>query len=151
MVTIPFTLTSEMLEALGRQGESSSTKTRVLFVEDEMYGPMEFPKSFILGRGQVLKLAAYGKVQVIAATIDTLHCTKEIDEELYNGHKRNPPTSDIDFTNEPIAGGIGADIARSLRFPSCSMGKEGVHGQRTEIKYPSPTDARTGETSARFL
>ena len=152
MVTVPFTLTSEMLEALGRQGESSSTKTRVLFVEDEMYGPMEFPKSFILGRGQMLKLAAYGKLQVTAATIDTLHCTKEINEELYDEYRRNPPTSDIDFTNDPIAGGIGANITRSLKFPSCSMGEGGAsNGRRKEFRCPNPTDARSGETPARFL
>ena len=84
MPRLPLDMDKDLLRSLSHQGESSSTKTRVLFVDEEMYGPMEFPKSFILGRGQVIKLAAYGKLQVQTATIDTLHCTKEIHEELYD-------------------------------------------------------------------
>jgi len=152
MVKVPLRLGQDLIRAMSQQGESSSTKTRVLFVDDEMYGPLEFPKSFILGCGQVLKLAAYGKVQVTYATIDILHCTKEINEDLYNGYKRNPPTSDIDFTNDPNARGIGANIARSFEFPSCSVGKEGAsNGRSKELRCPNPTDARVDKTPARFL
>ena len=92
MVKVPISVGKELMQAMAMQGDTSSTKTRVLFVDEELYGPMEFPKSFILGRGQVLKLAAYGKVQVTAATVDTLHCTKEINEELYNEYKQTHNT-----------------------------------------------------------
>ena len=152
MVKVPLNTGKDLLQALSKQGESSSTKTRVLFVEDEMYGPMEFPKSFILGRGQVLKLAAYGKVQVQAVTIDTLHCTKEIHEELYDEYRRNPPTSDIDFTNDPATGGISADISRSIELHGVAMGEK-VTGRTParEVKPPHPTDSGSRETPMRFL
>ena len=149
MVKIPISLGSQVAEAASMRGETLATKTRVLFVDEEMYGPMEFPKSFILGRGQVLKLAAYGKVQVISATIDTLHCMKEINEELFNEYKRNPPPSDIDFTNDPASGGISPDIARSLSIPTCGAGK--ASPTRRQYKPPHPGDVRRDETPTRFL
>lgn len=153
MVKVPISVGKELMQAMSMEGNTSSTKTRVLFVDEEMYGPMEFPKSFILGRGQVLKLAAYGKVQVTAATVDTLHCTKEINEDFYNEHKRNPPTSDIDFTNDPITGGISADIARSLSIPINRVGEAARSpiANRKSYEPPNPGDARGDETPAKFL
>ena len=152
MVKVPVDMSDNLLRALSHQGEAFSTKTRVLFVDEEMYGPMEFPKSFILGRGQVLKLAAYGKVQVQSATIDTLHCTKEIHEELYDEYRRNPPASDIDFTNDPLAGGISADISRSIELPASTMGEKVKSRRPTkEVKPPHPADSGSRETPVRFL
>lgn len=153
MVKIPMSFGKDLMQAMSMQGSTSATKTRVLFVDDEMYGPMEFPKSFILGRGQLLKLAGYGEVQVTAATIDTLHCKKEINEELYNEYKRNPPTLDVDFTDDPIAGGISPSIARALSIPT--RGVEGARNsskpKRKSVSPPNPADGGGNGTSTRFL
>ncbi len=92
MVKIPFNLSSELVKAMAAQGETNSSKTRVLFVDDELFGPLELPKSFFLGKGQILKLAAYGRVQESMATFNSVYCTKEINEELYNEY-RKPTTS----------------------------------------------------------
>jgi hypothetical protein len=153
MVKVPMPVGQDLMRMLSQQGGTPATKTRVLFVDEEMYGPMEFPKSFILGKGQVLKLAAYGKVQVSAATIDTLHCTKEIDEELYDEYKRDPPTSDVDFTDDPVAGGIGPDIARSLEIPIEALGRMSspTAPQRPDTECPKPASARGDTVATKFL
>ena len=152
MVKVPLPLRQDVMRMLAQQGGTSATKTRVLFVDEEMYGPVEFPKSFILGKGQVLKLAAYGRVQVSATTIDTLHCTKEIDEELYDEYKQDPPTTDVDFTNDPLAGGISPDISRSLEIPISALGgKPESEQQRLETKCPNPAGARSDHISTKFL
>ena len=150
MVKIPMPVGQDLMRMLAQQGGTPASKTRVLFVDEEMYGPMEFPKSFILGKGQILKLAAYGRVQVSAATIDTLHCTKEIDEELYDEYKQDPPTTDIDFTNDPLAGGISPDISRSLEIPINALGGKS-ESERPEIKCPNPAGARDDRISSKFL
>lgn len=153
MVKIPIQMGGELLRALAGQGETGSTKTRVLFLDEEMYGPMEFPKTFIFGVGQVLRLAAFGKVQVQAATMDTVHCTKEIKEELYDEYKRNPPTSDVDFSNDPAAGGIGADIARSIELPSCGLGGKTISQPSKQPDRPCPVPGGDQErkTLSKFL
>jgi len=151
MVKVPLSVGKELMQAMSMQGDTSTTKTRVLFVDEEMYGPMEFPKSFILGRGQVLKLAAYGKVQVTAATVDTLHCTKEINEELYNEYKQTPPTHDVDFTNDPVTGGISTDIARSLSIPTNRVGSCSSGANRKSYEPPNPGNAGGDETPTKFL
>lgn len=153
MVKVPVPLGEDLMRMMAQQGKTSATKTRVLFVDEEMYGPVEFPRSFILAKGQVLKLAAYGKVQVSAATIDTLHCTKEIDEELYDEYKRDPPTADIDFTNDPAAGGIGPDIARSLEIPIEALGGMSAteSPQQPDAKCPNPSSTGGDDVSTKFL
>jgi len=150
MVKVQMPDGQDLIRMLSQQGGTSATKTRVLFVDEEMYGPVEFPKSFILGKGQVLKLAAYGRVQVSATTIDTLHCTKEIDEELYGEYKQDPPTTDIDFTDDPLAGGIDPDIARSLEIPISALGRKS-EPERPETKCPNPAGARDDRISSKFL
>ena len=151
---VPLKMGGDLLRALASQGETGSTKTRVFFLDEEMYGPMEFPKTFIFGVGQVLRLAAFGKVQVKAATMDTIHCTKEIKEELYDEYKRNPPTSDVDFSNDPASGGIGADIARSIQLPSCGLGggaSKGSPAPRPDRACPIPGDSGERKTLSKFL
>ena len=150
---VPIKLGGDILRALAGQGETGSTKTRVLFLDEEMYGPMEFPKTFVFGVGQVLRLAAFGKGQVRSATMDTIHCTKEIKEELYDEYKRNPPTSDVDFSNDPLAGGIGADIARSIVVPTCGLDGRpaGESKPKPEREFPVPGDGGKRKTLSKFL
>ena len=155
MVKIPINMGSELVKALASTGNTSSSKTRVLFVDEELFGPIELPKSFFLGRGQILKLAAYGRVQVSRATLDSVYCTKEINEELYDEYRKNPPTSDVDFRNDPDAGRISASVPRDLPLSSCAVRKAAKSAERDRAKRrpacPTPASTGRGSTPSRFL
>ena len=153
MVKIPFNLSSELVKAMAAQGETNSSKTRVLFVDDELFGPIELPKSFFLGKGQILKLAAYGRVQVSMATLDSVYCTKEINEELYNEYRKNPPTSDVDFRNDPDAGRISASVPRDLPLSSCEVRKAASKQSKPHFQTSCPVPESTGsrKTPSKFL
>ena len=125
-----------------------TTKKKILFVDGEMYGSLEFPLSFNLGRGQLLRLAGYGELQVLEATIDTLTCTKEISEDLHDEYERNPP--DPDPVPEPVvaaAGGGSACGTRPVSGTSCSV----PTGKRAETGHPTLGSIEEGSTPSRFL
>jgi hypothetical protein len=126
----------------------STTKKKTLFVDEEMYGSLEFPRSFDLGRGQLLRLAGYGEVQVVEVTIDTLTTTKEISKELNDEYKRNPPGPDP-VPEQPVAppGGAAFPGAGPLSGASCSI----PGGERAEPKYPTLGGTDSSTTSTRFL
>ena len=153
MVKIPFNFSSEIVKAMAAQGKTSSSKTRVLFDDEELFGPMELPKSFFLGKGQILKLAAYGRVQVSMATLDSVHCTKEINEELYDEYRKNPPTSDVDFRNDPAAGRISASVPRDLPLSSCAVRKAAAKQPKPNFRAacPKPGGNSGNGTPSKFL
>jgi hypothetical protein len=125
-----------------------TTKKKILFVDEEMYGSLEFPRSFDLGRGQLLKLAGYGELQVLEATIDTLTCTKEISEELHDEYRRNPPGPDpVPKSNIAVAGGESSHSGGLISGASCAI----PTGKRPETGHPTLGSAESGETPTRFL
>lgn len=69
-------------------------KSKILIVDDEIYGKVDFPLSMLLGRGKLMSFPGYGQVQVLDATIDTLLCTKKINLELADEFRINPPAFD---------------------------------------------------------
>jgi|TARA_R110002051_G_scaffold311395_1_gene385382 hypothetical protein len=152
VVKIPIKFPPELLAAMG--GGSSvatilpTTKTKILFVDGEMYGSLEFPRSFNLGRGQLLKLAGYGELQVLEATIDTLTCTKEISKELNDEYRRNPPDPDpVPEPIVPVTGGRSSCGTRPVSGVNCEV----PTGKRTETGHPTLGDAESRATPSRFL
>ena len=125
-----------------------TVKKKVLFVDGEMYGPLEFPMSFDLGRGQLLKLAGYGEVQVLEVTVDTLTCTKDISKELNNEYRRNPPGPDpVPEFNVPVARRAVTSGNGPLSGASCGVPNQ----KRPEPKYPTLGDTEERSTPSRFL
>lgn len=149
---IPLTIPPELMAAMAGASPAGAaiptTKKKILFVDGEMYGPLEFPRSFNLGCGQLLRLAGYGELQVLEATIDTLTCTKEINEELHDEYRRNPPDPD------PVPESIGS-AARGgsscgtgpISSSSCAI----PTGKRTETGHPALGNSEGLATPPRFL
>jgi hypothetical protein len=151
-VKVPITLPPELIAAMAGGGVAPAppptTKRKVLFVDGEMYGSLEFPISFDLGRGQLLKLAGYGEVQVLEVTIDILTCTKEISKELYNEYRRNPPEPDP--VPEPYGAPAGGTVTSGpglLSGSSCAIPNK----KRAESKHPTLGSSESGATPSRFL
>ena len=60
---VPLRFDWEAIKAyLVQQLTEPTTKRKVLIVDDEIYGPVEFPVSYTLGRGQLLRFPGYGQV-----------------------------------------------------------------------------------------
>ncbi len=151
MVKVPFKLPPELMAAMGGGATpvaAPTTKKKVLFVDGEMYGPLEFPMSFDLGRGQLLKFAGYGEVQVLEATIDTLTCTKDISKELNDEYRRNPPGPDpVPEFHVPIARRATASGNGPVSGSSCGIPNQ----KRAESEYPTLGDSGERATPSRFL
>jgi hypothetical protein len=151
VVKVPFKLPPELMAAMGGGAvpvAPSTVKKKVLFVDGEMYGPLEFPMSFDLGRGQFLKLAGYGEVQVLEVTVDTLTCTKDISKELNDEYRRNPPGPDpVPKLNVPIARRTTTSGNGPLSGASCGIPNQ----KRSEPKYPTLGDTGERSTPPRFL
>ena len=135
---IPLKFPPELMAAMAGGAPTAAvaptTKKKILFVDGEMYGSLEFPRSFDLGCGQLLRLAGYGELQVLKATIDTLTCTKEISEELHDEYRRNPPGPDP--VPEPVISasrGGSSGSAGSISGASCSVPR----GKRAETGHPA--------------
>tara|TARA_R110002020_G_scaffold276042_2_gene491237 strand:- start:4842 stop:5297 length:456 start_codon:yes stop_codon:yes gene_type:complete len=151
-VKIPFKLPPELMAAMAGNGSTApvapTTKKKILFVDGEMYGSLEFPRSFNLGCGQLLRLAGYGELQVLEATIDTLTCTKEISEDLHDEYRRNPPDPDpVPEPLIPITGGGSSCGTGPISGVNCSV----PTGKRAEIGHPTLGSSEDGATPSRFL
>ena len=125
-----------------------TTKKKVLFVDGEMYGPLEFPMSFDLGKGQLLKFAGYGEVQVLEVTIDTLTCTKTISKELHDEYRRNPPGPDpVHKPNVSVARGAVTSGNGPVSGLSCGVPRT----KRAESEYPALGSTGERQTPTIFL
>lgn len=163
---IPMHIPKEVVLAMARVAllEDPISKAKILFVDEELYGRVEFPYRFAIGRGQKLRFPGYGEVQVLEVTVDTLRCTKTIDEGLYREWQEHPPAPDpvprrwADFskcafrpdTSQP--GWVPAfDPAPACGVPGLHRpGEPGPGGTGAEAPRPGSGDPR-GKTPARFL
>ena len=157
---VPLKLDADTLRAmLGAQGASLEpvTKTKVLFVDEEMYGPVEFPISMFLARGQIIRFPGYGNVQVLTVNMETIRCTQTLDQELFREYQLFPQPPD---PTPPVRPGVASSCSTKRNAIPGPVAGSGIPGPVSATELGSlgprttagPTDRDPGrETPVRFL
>lgn len=97
-IPIQFDMSGIEQAILARARELAATlKCLVLFVDGEYYGPVDFPRSSEIFPGDVWTFPGYGRIQVVRALYDQVHCTRKIQEDVAREQPVPPPPSPTTF------------------------------------------------------